>query len=229
MRTVRWCRAAAGAAAVVLVLGGAAGCSSGDAGAGASVPQYSPDDDGGGGASAGASGAASGSAAPTALTWAPQDVTPEGLSNPDTEYTVVNIPEGLDDTGKEVVAAYVAYDRSTWEAYRVMDGDLSRVEASTTGDLLASYKSSYERYRTNGWHAEGQYSVTIVTADAGDAEKDEDALLFVCADQRQVRVVNDSGEPGRDVAHTYRSVVTVTRVSGVWMVSRDDEVGVDQC
>ena len=214
---------------MVLVLGGAAGCSSGDAGAGASVPQYSPDDDGGGGASAGASGAASGSAAPTALTWAPQDVTPEGLSNPDTEYTVVNIPEDLDDTGKEVVAAYVAYDRSTWEAYRVMDGDLSRVEASTTGDLLASYKNSYEKDQANGWHHEGQYSVTIVTADAGDAEKDEDALLFVCADERQVRVVNDSGEPGRDVAHTYETAVTVTRVSGVWMVSRDDEVGVDQC
>ena len=124
---------------MVLALGGVAGCSSGDAGAGASVPQYSPDDGGGGGASAGASGAASGSAAPTALTWALQDVTPEGLSNPDTEYTVVSVPEGLDDAGKEVVAAYVASDRSTWEAYRVMDGDLSRVEASTTGDLLARY------------------------------------------------------------------------------------------
>ena len=71
--------------------------------------------------------------------------------------------------------------------------------------------------------------MTIVTADVGDAEKDEDALLFVCADERQVRVVNDSGEPGRDVAHTYETTVTVTRVSGVWMVSRDDEVGVDQC
>lgn len=214
---------------MVLVLGGAAGCSSGDAGAGASVPQYSPDDDGsGGGASAGASGAASGSAAPTALTWAPQDVTPEGLSNPDTEYTVVSIPDGLDDAGKEVVAAYVAYDRSTWEAYRVMDGDLSRVEASTTGEALEDYKTSYEKDRANGWHHEGQYSIIVISADTGNVESGE-AHVTVCADEKQARVVTENGEAGRDVMHTYTTYVTLTKVAGAWTVSFDQKVGLDQC
>lgn len=184
VRTVRWCRAAAGAAAVVLVLGGAAGCSSGDhPGAGASVPQYSPDDDGGGGASAGASGAASGSAAPTALTWAPQDVTPEGLSNPDTEYTVVNIPEGLDDTGKEVVAAYVASDRSTWEIYRVMDGSLSSVEDSHTEDAFALFEETYEKYRDKGWHMEGKYLTAVLVVNINPTNENE-ATMKVCNDQR---------------------------------------------
>ena len=212
---------------MVLVLGGVAGCSSGDAGAGASVPQYSPDDDGsGGGASAGASGAASGSAAPTALTWAPQDVTPEGLSNPDTEYTVVSIPEGLDDAGKEVVAAYVAYDRSTWEAYRAMDGDLSRVEASTTGAELEVYKSSYESYQTNGWHMEGQYSMTVQGVKISDAKGDE-ASLVVLNDHRGSRTVTDSGEDaGRDNRHSYMTSVRLRKVSGVWMVDSSDGVGV---
>lgn len=230
VRTVRWCRAAAGAVAVVLVLGGVAGCSSGDAGAGASVPQYSPDDDGsGGGASAGASGAASGSAAPTALTWAPQDVTPEGLSNPDTEYTVVSIPDGLDDAGKEVVAAYVASDRSTWEIYRVMDGSLSSVEASHTEDAFALFEETYEKYRDKGWHMEGKYLTTVLVVNINPTNENE-ATMKVCNDQRQTRIVTNDGEDaGSDVAHTYTASVSLTRVSGSWLVSSSFNIGVDQC
>jgi len=32
----------------------------------------------------------------------------------------------LDETGKEIVAGYVAYDRSTWAAPRGLDGDRAR-------------------------------------------------------------------------------------------------------
>ena len=67
----------------------------------------------------------------------PGEVTAESLSDPDSDHFVVSIPEDLDQAQKEVVLAYVAYDRATWRAYRAMDGDHSAAETTTGGDGLA--------------------------------------------------------------------------------------------
>jgi len=217
----------AGIAVMAMAIGAVAGCSSGGdqdgRGAVPSVPAYTEQ------AEDQASGPV-GSAGPSAaLTWAPEDVTPQGLSNPDTEYTVESLPDDLDETGKEIVAGYVAYDRSTWEAYRVMDGDLSRVEASTTGEKLESYKRSYESDQANGWHTEGQYSMTVQQLRTADADSGE-AQLIACGDERRERAVTDGGEDaGQDNQHTYTTAVTLQKVSGAWMVMDENEIGVDQC
>ena len=81
----------AGIAVMAMAIGAVAGCSSGGdqdgRGAVPSVPAYSEQ------ATDQASGPA-GSAGPSAaLTWTPEDVTPQGLSNPDTEYTVEGLPD----------------------------------------------------------------------------------------------------------------------------------------
>ena len=217
----------AGIAVMAMAIGAVAGCSSHSdqnrPDAAPSVPAYSEQ------AEDQASGPV-GSAGPSAgLTWAPEDVTPQGLSNPDTEYTVEGLPDDLDETGKEIVAGYVAYDRSTWEAYRVMDGDLSRIEASTTGEKLESYKRSYEKFQANGWHTEGQYSMTVQKLRTADADSGE-AQLIACGDERRERAVTDGGEDaGQDNQHTYTTAVTLQKVSGAWMVMDENEIGVDQC
>ena len=217
----------AGIAVMAMAIGAVAGCSSHSdqnrPDAAPSVPAYSEQ------AEDQASGPV-GSAGPSAgLTWAPEDVTPQGLSNPDTEYTVESLPDDLDETGKEIVAGYVAYDRSTWEAYRVMDGDLSRVEASTTGEKLESYKRSYESDQANGWHTEGQYSMTVQQLRTTDADSGE-AQLIACGDERQERIVTADGQDARsDNQHRYTTAVTLQKVAGTWMVTDEDEIGVDQC
>ena len=217
----------AGIAAMAMVFSAAAGCSSGgdqgDRDAAPSVPAYTEQ------AEDRTSGPAGSAESTAALTWAPEDVTPQGLSNPDTEYTVESLPDNLDQTGKEIVAGYVAYDRSTWEAYRVMDGDLSRVEASTTGEKLESYKRSYESDQANGWHTEGQYSMTVQQVRTTDADSG-DAQLIACGDERQERIVTADGQDARsDNQHTYTTAVTLQKVSGTWMVTDENEIGVDQC
>ena len=67
----------------------------------------------------------------------PGEVTAESLSDPDSGYVVVSVPEGLDQTQGEVVVAYVAFDKAAWRAYRAMDGDHSAVEAAATGQARA--------------------------------------------------------------------------------------------
>ena len=135
----------------------------------------------------------------------------------------------MDETGKEIVAGYVAYDRSTWEAYRVMDGDLSRVEASTTGEALENYKRSYEKFQANGWHTEGQYSMTMQQLRTTDADSGE-AQLIACGDERRELAVTASGDDaGQDNQHRYTTAVTLQKVAGTWMVTDEDEIGVDQC
>ena len=217
----------AGIAVMAMAIGAVAGCSSGGdqdgRGAVPSVPAYTEQ------AEDQASGPV-GSAGPSAgLTWAPEDVTPQGLSNPDTEYTVEGLPDDLDETGKEIVAGYVAYDQATWDASRVMDGDLSRVEASTTGEALESYKRTYESDQANGWHHEGQYSMTVQGVSVTDASSGE-ASMLVCGNARQERIVTADGQDARsDNQHRYTTAVTLQKVAGTWMVTDEDEIGVDQC
>ena len=166
-----------------------------------------------------------------ALAWAPEDVTPQKMSNPESEYTAESLPDDLDDTGKEIAGVYVASDRLTWEAFRAMDGDLSQVETVMTGEAFRYFDDLYSDYQANGWHMEGQYSTSVqdVSVSEGNAGQ---ATMMACNDQRQIRVVSDGGEDaGKDTAHTYMRRITLIKdeESGTWMVSSDEKVGVDQC
>ena len=125
------------------------GCSSGGEKANPSVPAYTSDADSGGTAAADSASvddysSAEASASSTSATDGP--LTAEGLSDPATEYTVLSIPDDLDELQQEALRAYIAYDRATWEGNRTEDGDLSAVEATTSGDALEHYKKSYDEY-----------------------------------------------------------------------------------
>ena len=161
----------------------------------------------------------------------PGEVTAESLSDPDSDHFVVSIPENLDQTQREVVVAYVAYDRATWRAYRAMDGDYSAVEAVTGGDALQSYRDDYARWTSQGLHMSGVYRVTIQTVKVGEASSNI-AVVFTCVDQHDVDLVKADGtSSGKDIQHTYVYMVTLDRSSGSWIVVSDEnmDVGVDQC
>ena len=156
-------------------------------------------------------------------------MTAESLSDPDSDYVVVSIPEDLDETQREVVVAYVAFDKATWRAYRAMDGDHSAVETTTGGDALAKFQDNYAAWTAAGLHASGVYRVTIQTVEVGGASSDT-AVVFTCVDQHDVDLVKADGtSSGKDIQHNYLYMAMLSRSSGSWMVVSDERVGVDQC
>ena len=218
--------------AVVLVCGAVACSGGGGPASSVSVPPRAP---GEASASAGPSAespsssvppSAAASGAPTA----PGEVTAESLSDPDSDYVVVSVPEGLDQAQREVVVAYVAFDKATWRAYRAMDGDHSAVEAAAMGQALESYRNLYTIWNGQGLHASGVYRVTVQEIDVDEASSDT-AVVFTCLDQHDMDVVKEDGTSGgRDVQRTFSHMVTLGRSSsGSWMVVSDERVGVDQC
>ena len=222
----RW-RAGWGALAVVLACGAVACSGGGGSASSVSVPPRAP-----GEASASAGPSAAGSSASAAASGAPTvpgEVTAESLSDPDSDHFVVSIPEDLDETQREVVVAYVAYDRATWRAYRAMDGDHSAVEAAAGGDALKDFQDDYAAWTAQGLHASGVYRVTIEGIHSGRALPDE-ASVVTCVDQHDVDLVKADGtSSGDDLQHNYSYIVTLSRSSGSWMVVSDERVGVDQC
>ena len=174
-------------------------------------------------ASASASGGASpkASAAPTALD--AQALTDESIG-----YYVDFVPQGLDATQTQAVQGFLAYDRATWEAYRKMDGDLSAVEASTTGKELELYRQSYREYQSAGIHTEGESRVTVLEVQPLSSN---DVTVKVCSDQKKVRYLKASGEEQSKPRsqHSFLYSVTVTSTDGTWKVSALDEIGVDVC
>ena len=214
----------------MVVACGAVACSGGGGSASSvSVPPRAP---GEATASAGSSSSTpSASAAASGAPTVPGEVTAESLSDPDSDHFVVSIPEDLDQTQREVVVAYVAYDRATWRAYRAMDGDHSAVEAVTGGDALQSYRDDYARWTSQGLHMSGVYRVTIQTVEVGGASSDT-AVVFTCVDQHTTDSVKADGtSSGDDLQHNYLYMVTLDRSSGSWIVVSDEnmDVGVDQC
>ena len=226
----RWWRAGWGALALVVACGAVACSGGGGSASSVSVPPRAP---GEASASAGPSAESpSASAAVSGAPSAPGEVTAESLSDPDSDHFVVSIPEGLDQTQREAVVAYVAHDRATWRAYRAMDGDHSAVETTTSGDALAKFQDNYAAWAAQGLHASGVYRVTIQTVDVGGASSDT-AVVFTCVDQHDTDLVKADGtSSGRDLQHTYVYMATLNRSSsGSWIVVSDEnmDVGVDQC
>ena len=219
-------RRVAGALGVGVLAGSLvlAGCSSGSPKGGGTIPPVNTAGASGGStASASASGGVSpkASAAPTALD--AQMLTDESIG-----YYVDFVPQGLDATQTQAVQGFLAYDRATWEAYRKMDGDLSAVEASTTGKELELYRQSYREYQSAGIHTEGESRVTVLELQPLSSN---DVTVKVCSDQKKVRYLKASGEEQSKPRsqHSFLYSVTVTSTDGTWKVSALDEIGVDVC
>ena len=216
----------------LVVACGAVACSGGGGSASSvSVPPRAP---GEASASAGSSSSvqpssASSPAASGAPT-APGEVTAESLSDPDSGYVVVSVPEGLDQTQGEVVVAYVAFDKAAWRAYRAMDGDHSAVEAAATGQALEHFRNNYATWSAEGLHTSGTYRMTVQDVALNDAAPDE-AIMFICVDQHDVDVVKADGtSSGKDIQYYYSHTVALSRSSGSWIVVAEESNGVvDQC
>ena len=200
------------------------GCSSGGEKTNPSVPAYTPGADNSGGTAAAESApaddysSAEASASSTSATDGP--LTAEGLSDPATEYTVLSIPDDLDELQQEALRAYIAYDRATWEGNRTEDGDLSAVEATTSGDALESYKKSYDEYMSAGQHAEGSFNNSVLRVDMYD-EVIHPAAETACSDFRSIRIVDSSGndvtKDGSKVLAAYS--ISLVRNDGKWTVT----------
>lgn len=174
-------------------------------------------------ASASASGGASpkASAAPTALD--AQALTDESIG-----YYVDFVPQGLDTTQTQALQGFLAYDRATWEAYRKMDGNLSAVEATTTGAALESYRKNYKKAQNAGEHEVGTARMTVKSV---EMQSDSEAIIDVCADQTQIKRVSSSGEeiPRSHGLHTYSDLVSVKLTDGAWKVASFEKKGKDIC
>ena len=212
----------------MVVACGAVACSGGGGSASSvSVPPRAPGEASAssGPSAAGPSASAAASGAPTV----PGEVTAESLSDPDSDHFVVSVPEDLDQTQREVVVAYVAFDKATWRAYRAMDGDHSAVEAAAGGDALQDYRNTYARLESRGLHVSGVYRMTIQTVEVGGASSDT-AVVFTCVDQHTTDSVKADGtSSGDDLQHNYLYMAMLDRSSGSWMVVSDERMGVDQC
>ena len=213
----------------MVVACGAVACSGGGGSASSvSAPPHTP---GEATASAGPSAQPSSASSPAAsgAPTAPGEVTAESLSDPDSDYVVVSVPEGLDQAQREVVVAYVAFDKATWRAYRAMDGDHSAVEAAAGGDALQGYRDDYARWSAEGLHTSGVYRVTVQEVVLNDAAPDE-AVVFTCIDQHDTDLVKADGTSGgKNVRHTFSYMVALSRSSGSWVVVINETQGVDQC
>ena len=226
----RW-RAGWGALAVVVACGAVACSGGGGPASSVSVPPRAPGE-------ASASASPSSSAQPSSASSpaasgapsAPGEVTAESLSDPDSGYVVVSVPEDLDQAQREVVVAYVAFDKAAWRAYRAMDGDHSAVEAAATGQALEHFRNNYATWSAEGLHTSGTYRMTVQEVVLNDAAPDE-AVMFICVDQHDVDVVKADGTSGgKDIQYYYSHTVALSRSSGSWIVVAEESNGVvGQC
>ena len=161
------------------------------------------------------------SAAPTTLD--AQKLTDESIG-----YYVNFVPQGLDATQTQAALGYLAYDRATWEAYRDLDGDLSAVEASTTGAALESYRKTYREAQESGGREVGTSRVTVTSV---EIQSDSEAAVDVCSDQTQIKQVSESGKDitQPDWRHTHSYLVSVKLTDGAWKVASLEKKGTDIC
>ena len=211
----------AGALAVSLVL---AGCSSSSPKGGGTIPPLHT-----AGASTAsttapvASGGASSKASAAPTTLDAQKLTDESIG-----YYVDFVPQGLDTTQTQALQGFLAYDRATWEAYRDLDGDLSAVEASTTGAALENYRKTYREAQESGGREVGTSRVTVMSV---EIQSDSEAAVDVCSDQTQIKQVSESGKDitQPDWRHTHSYLVSVKLTDGAWKVASLEKKGTDIC
>ena len=214
----------AGALAASLAL---VGCSSSSPKGGGTIPPLNTAGTSGGSTASAATTSASGGASSKASA-APTTLDAQALTDESIGYYVDFVPQGLDTTQTQALQGFFAYDRATWEAYRKMDGDLSAVEASTTGKELELYRQSYREYQSAGIHAEGESRVTVLEVQPLSSN---DVTVKLCSDQKKIRYLTASGEEQSKPhsQHSFLYSATVTSTEGTWKVSALDQIGVDVC
>ena len=155
-------------------------------------------------------------------------LTADSLSDPGSEYAVVSIPEGLDAGQSEVLSAFVAYDRASWKAVRDMDGT-GEVEATATGQELASFTKGYKDHEAKGQHVEGSSSVEVSAVDL--LPDGVTASVGVCNDQTKGALVSATGEDQtpEDVRHRFPIAYTLVRQGSGWKVASSSQGEADQC
>ena len=201
-----------------------AGCSSSSPKGGGTIPPLNT-----AGASSGsttapaASGGTSSKASAAPTTLDAQKLTDESIG-----YYVNFVPQGLDATQTQAALGYLAYDRATWEAYRDLDGDLSAVEASTTGAALESYRKTYREAQESGGREVGTSRVTVTSV---EIQSDSEAAVDVCSDQTQIKQVSESGKDitQPDWRHTHSYLVSVKLTDGAWKVASLEKKGTHIC
>ena len=211
----------AGALAASLAL---AGCSSSSPKGGGTIP---PLNTAGASAASTTAPAASGGASSKASA-APTTLDAQKLTDESIGYYVDFVPQGLDATQTQAALGYLAYDRATWEAYRDLDGDLSAVEASTTGAALESYRKTYREAQESGGREVGTSRVTVTSV---EIQSDSEAAVDVCSDQTQIKQVSESGKDitQPDWRHTHSYLVSVKLTDGAWKVASLEKKGTDIC
>ena len=204
-----------------------AGCSSSSTKGGGTIPPLNTAGTSSSSTASPAATSASGGASSKASA-APTTLDAQKLTDESIGYYVDFVPQGLDATQTQAVQGFLAYDRATWEAYRKMDGDLSAVEASTTGAALESYRKSYKRAQDAGEHEVGTARMTVLSV---EMQSDSEAIIDVCADQTQIKRVSSSGEeiPRSHGLHTYSDLVSVKLTDGAWKVASFEKKGKDIC
>ena len=211
----------AGALAASLAL---AGCSSGSPKGGGTIP---PLNTAGASAASTTAPAASGGTSSTASA-APTTLDAQKLTDESIGYYVDFVPQRLDTTQNQAALGYLAYDRATWEAYRDLDGDLSAVEASTTGAALENYRKTYREAQESGGREVGTSRVTVMSV---EIQSDSEAAVDVCSDQTQIKQVSESGKDitQPDWRHTHSYLVSVKLTDGAWKVASLEKKGTDIC
>ena len=200
------------------------GCSSSSPKGGGTIPPVNT-----AGASSGsttapaASGGASSKASAAPTTLDAQKLTDESIG-----YYVDFVPQRLDAPQTQAALGYLAYDRATWEAYRDLDGDLSAVEASTTGAALENYRKTYREAQESGGREVGTSRVTVMSV---EIQSDSEAAVDVCSDQTQIKQVSESGKDitQPDWRHTHSYLVSVKLTDGAWKVASLEKKGTDIC
>ena len=203
------------------------GCSSSSPKGGGTIPPVNTAGASSGSTASAATTSASGGASSKASA-APTTLDAQALTDESIGYYVDFVPQGLDATQTQAVQGFLAYDRATWEAYRKMDGDLSAVEASTTGAALESYRKNYKKAQDAGEHEVGTARMTVTSV---EMQSDSEAIIDVCADQTQIKRVSSSGEeiPRSHGLHTYSDLVSVKLTDGAWKVASFEKKGKDIC
>ena len=201
-----------------------AGCSSSSPKGGGTIP---PLHTAGASAASTTAPAASGGASSKASA-APTTLDAQKLTDESIGYYVDFVPQRLDTTQTQAALGYLAYDRATWEAYRDLDGDLSAVEASTTGAALENYRKTYREAQESGGREVGTSRVTVMSV---EIQSDSEAAVDVCSDQTQIKQVSESGKDitQPDWRHTHSYLVSVKLTDGAWKVASLEKKGTDIC
>ncbi len=196
-------------------------CSSGQPGAGPSLPVYTPQP---------TTVEATPTGAPTAAASASlAPFTPEGLSDPANSFTVTSLPEGLDADQQKVARAYVSYERALWLAARQVGADRSEVEATATGTRLEAVNGFLDKRQAEGKKADGMLSTKVVSVTV--TPQSFAATVGVCADQRQMTVLDASGQDVTkdSTKHAFHVVYILEFSEGAWKVADKDYLEMDQC